>query len=74
MIERVAEAIRKFQAVIDTEHDMKKKAFMNSVLASMKAEYEAIVRENIPCPPDMIEEVDRALKLIDDMYNKKACN
>jgi ribosomal protein S6 len=74
MIEKVAEAIRKFQVVIDTVHDMKKKAVMISILDSMKSEYNTIVKENIPCPASMIDEVERALKLIDELYNKTASN
>jgi len=74
MIERVAECIRKFQAIIDVEHDHEKKLAMMEVLAGMKADYDLIVKDGTPCPPEMVEKVDQSLKLIEDMYNKIACN
>ena len=74
MIEKVAEAIRKFKAVIDTEHNAKKKQVMTEILNSMQSQYDAIVKENIPCPSSMAEEVGQSLKLIDELYNKTASN
>jgi hypothetical protein len=72
--ERVAECIRKLQAVIDVESDTNKKRLFTEILAGLKLEYEAIVRDNVPCPPEMEENVDKSLKLIEDMYDKLACN
>ena len=72
--ERVGECIRKLQAVIDVEHDTNKKRLFTEILEGLKLEYAAIVRDNVPCPPEMEENVDKSLKLIEDMYNKIACN
>jgi hypothetical protein len=73
-VERVAEVIRKFKALIDVEHDVNKKASMNVILEALKSEHAAIVKDNIPCPPDQVEGVDKALKVIEDMYLKIAAN
>ena len=72
--ERVAECIRKLQAIVEVEHDTNKKRLFTEILEGLKLEYEAIVRDNVPCPPDMEENVDKSLKMIEDLYAKKACN
>ena len=72
--ERVAECIRKLQAVIDVENDTNKKRLLTEILGGLKMEYNSIVENNIPCPPEMEDKVDKSLKLIEDMYAKIACN
>jgi hypothetical protein len=72
--ERVAECIRKLQAVIDVEHDTNKKRLFTEILGGLKMEYKSIVENNVPCPPEMEEKVDKSLKIIEDMYDKIACN
>lgn len=74
MIERLAECIRKLKVVVDMESNRDKKLFMTMILNGMQSEYDIIVKENIPCPPEMIEKVSQSLKLIEDMYDKIACN
>lgn len=72
--ERVAECIRKLQAVIDVENDTNKKRLLTEIHKGLQMEYKSIVENNVPCPPEMEENVDKSLKLIEDMYDKLACN
>lgn len=72
--ERVAECIRKLQAVVDVECNTNKKRLLTEILNGLRMEYDSIVANNVPCPPEMEENVDKSLKLIEDMYDKIACN
>ena len=72
--ERVAECIRKLEAVINVEHNSAKKLLFTEILKGLKMEYDSIVKNNVPCPPEMEENVDKSLKMIEDMYNRIACN
>ena len=72
--ERVAECIRKLEAVINVEPDTNRKRLLTEILGGLKMEYEAIVRENVPCPPEIEDNVDKSLKMIEDMYDKMASN
>jgi len=73
-IERVAEIIRKYEVMVSMEHDVAKKKAMALTLNGMKEEFEAIVKENIPCPPEIEVELEKYFAQIEDMYNKTACN
>lgn len=72
--ERVAECIRKLQAVADVESNYAKKEVLTKLLDGLRLEYDSIVKNNVPCPPEMEEAVDKSLKFIEDLYDKKACN
>lgn len=71
---RVAECIRKLKAVVDVETDSQRKRFLNELVEGLQLEYNAIVKDNVPCPPEMEEAVDKSLKMIEELYDKKACN
>jgi len=72
--ERVAECIRKLQAVANVETDAAKKRLYLDICKGLQMEYDSIVKHNVSCPPEMEESVDKSLKLIEDLYDKKACN
>lgn len=72
--ERVAECIRKLQVIVDVESNPLKKRTYKELLEGLKLEYESIVKDNVPCPPEMEEAVDKSLKVIEDLYAKTACN
>ncbi len=72
--ERVAECIRKLQVVANVETDADKKRLYTAMCKGLQKELDTIIKENIPCPPEMEESVDKSLKLIEDLYEKKACN
>jgi hypothetical protein len=70
-VDRVAEVIQKYQSLIDVEQDSETKKRMISWLDGMKKVYESLVRANVPCPTELEEEVDKALKVIEGMYNNR---
>jgi len=72
--ERVAEAIRKLEAVANVESDTSKKRILTELLEGLKLEYASIVKNNVPCPPEMEEAVDKSLKFIEDLYDRTASN
>lgn len=72
--ERVAECIRKLRVLADTESDVIKKRFLVELADGLKMEYDSIVKDNVPCPPEMEEAVDKSLSLIEGLYDKRACN
>ncbi len=74
MIERVKIAIQQSQAILDTMPESDQKRQVAEALAVMKMIYQEIVDNNWPCPPHLVEQVDRALKGIEEMYHKTACN
>lgn len=74
MIERVKIAIEQTEAILSTITDPAHKKHIETTLASMKLIYQKIVDNNWPCPPHLIEKVDKALKDIEALYNKTACN
>lgn len=74
MIERLGEAIRKYQILVEMQPDTDVKKVMMSELALLKAQYADIVQRNLTCPPDLVPSISHALDLIDELYNKKACN
>ncbi len=74
MIERVKIAIDQAQAILNTITDSNRKQEVSEALAVMKAIYQQIVDNNWPCPPHLEAAVDRALKGIEELYNKTACN
>jgi hypothetical protein len=72
--ERVAECIRKLQAIVDVESNSLKKRTYKDLLEGLKLAYDSIVKDNIPCPPEMEESVGKSLKVIEDLYARIACN
>ncbi len=72
-VERVAEVIRKYQRLTELETDSNKKKLMAVTLMGMEREYQRILEENVPCPPEIEEELDKYLSKIEDDY-AKACN
>lgn len=72
--ERVAECIRKLKVLADVESDLQKKYALTELQQGLQLEYNSIVENNIPCPPEMEEAVDKSLRFIEDLYDKKACN
>lgn len=74
MIERIAEAIRKYQAIIDLERNPERKKAMIVSLAGIKASHENLVKLNAPCPPDLIDSFSESIGFIEEMYNKIASN
>jgi len=73
-VERVAECIRKYQVLTDMETNPDKKSFMMVTLAGMKKEYERILQENVPCPPEIEKDLDKYLSKIEQDYAKTASN
>ena len=74
MIERVKVAIDQAQAILSTISDSDRKREVAQALGIMKTIYQQIVDNNWPCPPHLEKAVDEALKGIEELYNKTACN
>ena len=74
MIERIAEVIRKYQALIDVESNLTIKQRMIIALDGIKREYNLIQQNKEEVPAQMIEELNIYLSFIEEVYNKKVSN
>lgn len=72
--ERTAEVIRKAKAILPLLKDETIKAKAIVAVQGMEETYLYIVNNNIPCPPNLEQELTVLFTVIEQMYNETAAN
>jgi hypothetical protein len=72
--DRILEAIRKARAIMAAQTNEVKKQKMKETIDAMDTIYKEILKNKIPCPPELEKDVDAALSGIEKMYNDKVAN